>query len=60
MMRPRRWSTERVLPAPDPQFRGRNEVAFRDPEADFPEPVRAPEGAPNVLLTWATMWATGT
>ena len=35
---------------PDPSFRGKIEVAFKDSEAVFPEPVRAPEAAPNVLL----------
>ena len=39
-----------VLPPPDPQFRGEIEVAFKDSKADYPEPVRAPKGAPNVLL----------
>jgi hypothetical protein len=39
-----------VLPAPDPEFRGKIEVAFKDSEAAFPEPVMPPEGAPNVLL----------
>ena len=39
-----------VLPPPDPPFEGRIEAAFKDSEADFPEPLRAPEGAPNVLL----------
>jgi hypothetical protein len=39
-----------VLPPPDPAFRGRIEEAFKDSEADYPEPLRAPAGAPNVLL----------
>jgi large subunit ribosomal protein L36 len=39
-----------VLPAPDPEFRGKIEVAFKDSEAAFPEPVMPPAGAPNVLL----------
>ncbi len=39
-----------VLPPSDPAFRGRIEVAFKDSEADYPEPLRAPVGAPNVLL----------
>ena len=39
-----------ILPPPDPPFRGEIEVAFKDSKADFPEPLRAPEGAPNVLL----------
>ena len=39
-----------VLPPPDPSFRGKIDVAFKDSKADFPEPLRAPKGAPNVLL----------
>ena len=39
-----------VLPPPDPPFRGEIKVAFADSTADFPEPLRAPEGAPNVLV----------
>jgi hypothetical protein len=39
-----------VLPLPDPPFRGRIEEALKDSTPDFPEPVRAPEGAPNVLI----------
>jgi arylsulfatase len=45
-----RESGRASLPPPDPSFRGKIEVAFKDSEAVFPEPVRAPEGAPNVLL----------
>jgi Sulfatase len=36
--------------APDPSFEGEIEVAFKDSKADWPEPLRAPQGAPNVLL----------
>ncbi|SDU76513.1 arylsulfatase [Jiangella alkaliphila] len=39
-----------VLPPPEPAFGGRIEVALEDSTADFPMPLRAPEGAPNVLL----------
>jgi hypothetical protein len=39
-----------ILPPPDPPFRGEINVAFTDSKADFPEPLRAPEGAPNVLV----------
>jgi arylsulfatase len=39
-----------VLPPPDPRFRGKIDVAFKDSKADWPEPLRAPKGAPNVLL----------
>jgi hypothetical protein len=39
-----------VLPPADPPFRGEINVAFTDSKADFPEPLRAPAGAPNVLV----------
>ena len=39
-----------VLPPPDPAFNGRIEVAFKDSEAEYPEYLKAPAGAPNVLL----------
>jgi len=39
-----------VLPPSDPPFRGKIETAYKDSKADFPEPLKAPEGAPNVLL----------
>ena len=39
-----------VLPPPDPPFRGKIEVAYKDSKGEFPEPLRAPKGAPNVLL----------
>ncbi len=39
-----------VLPYPDPAFRGRIGRTTSDSKADFPQPVSAPKGAPNVLL----------
>ena len=39
-----------VLPPPDPPFRGKIEMAFKDSKAEFPQPLTAPKGAPNVLL----------
>ena len=36
-----------VLPPPDPPFEGKIDVAFKDLEPNFPEPLRAPEGAPE-------------
>ena len=39
-----------VLPPPDPSFRGKIDVALKDSKAGWPEPLRAPKGAPNVLL----------
>ena len=42
----------RVLPMPDPPSRGPDVFDAKDPEAVFPpiEPLRPPEGAPNVLV----------
>ena len=39
-----------VLPPPDAPFRGTIGVALADSKADWREPLRAPKGAPNVLL----------
>src|SRR6516225_8376808 len=39
-----------TLPYPDAPFRGVIGRTTRDSKADFPQPVRAPKGAPNVLL----------
>jgi arylsulfatase A-like enzyme len=39
-----------VLPIPDPAFNGKAGVTLSESTPDFPLPVAAPEGAPNVLL----------
>ena len=39
-----------TLPQPAPPFKGKIEKRATDSIADFPKPVRAPKGAPNVLL----------
>ena len=39
-----------VLPYPDPEFKGVIGRTTEDSKPDFPQPVSAPEGAPNVLL----------
>ncbi|MGH3102193.1 MAG: hypothetical protein ACRDPU_14500, partial [Thermoleophilia bacterium] len=41
-----------VLPIPDPQVPPLDVMDARDPAATFPpiEPLRPPEGAPNVLV----------
>ncbi len=50
----RRWARttrhSRSSTPPDPEIHGKIEVAFHDSEADFPEPLKPPVGAPNVLL----------
>src|SRR5437870_2689295 len=38
------------LPKPDPQFKGKIGETYKDSTADYPQPVKAPKGAPNVLL----------
>ncbi len=39
-----------VLPIPEPAFKGRIGLTPADSKKDFPQPVEAPEGAPNVLI----------
>jgi len=39
-----------VLPYPDPEFQGVIGRTTADSKSDFPQPVKAPKGAPNVLL----------
>ena len=39
-----------MLPYPDPEFKGVIGRTTEDSKPDFPQPISAPEGAPNVLL----------
>jgi arylsulfatase len=39
-----------TLPRPDPPFKGTIGETARDSKPDFPKPVTAPKGAPNILL----------
>src|SRR5262245_20199921 len=41
---------EPALPYADPPFRGKVGETFKDSTPDFPQPVKAPKGAPNVLI----------
>jgi arylsulfatase len=41
---------QEVLPQPEPSFQGRIGLTYQDSTPDFPKPVQAPEGAPNVLI----------
>ncbi|MGB7160623.1 MAG: sulfatase-like hydrolase/transferase [Tepidisphaeraceae bacterium] len=43
-------SDRTVLPPAPPKFQGRIDVALKDSTSEWPEPVKAPKGAPNVLL----------
>jgi arylsulfatase A-like enzyme len=38
------------LPRPDPAFRGKIGQTYKGSTPDYPQPVKAPQGAPNVLL----------
>jgi arylsulfatase len=38
------------LPQPDPQFQGEIAETFTESTANYPQPVKAPPGSPNVLL----------
>lgn len=39
-----------VLPVPPPPFRGKIDVSLKGSTSEWPEPLKAPKGAPNVLL----------
>ncbi|MFG0723380.1 arylsulfatase [Pseudomonas sp. GLN_6] len=38
------------LPIADPAFKGKIGTTFADSTADFPQPIQAPDGAPNVVV----------
>ena len=38
------------LPKPDPKFKGKISETYQDSTPDYPQPVKAAAGAPNVLL----------
>jgi arylsulfatase A-like enzyme len=38
------------LPIPDPAFKGKIGKTFEDSTPDFPQPVTAPKGAPNIVV----------
>ena len=42
--------TQEVLPNPPAPFKGQIGLSVKDSKSDFPQPVQAPKGAPNVLL----------
>lgn len=43
-------SADEVLPKPEQEFKGKIGRTTKDSVKDFPKPVEAPKGAPNVLL----------
>src|SRR3954465_12566913 len=38
------------LPKPDPEFRGKVGETLKDSTPSYPQPLKAPKGAPNVLI----------
>ena len=43
-------ATADVLPIPEPAFKGRIGISAKDSKPDWPKPVTAPKGAPNIVL----------
>jgi len=43
-------SAQEVLPAPPAPFKGQIGLSTKDSKSDFPQPVQAPKGAPNIVL----------
>jgi len=43
-------SAQDVLPAPPPPFKGQIGLSVKDSKSDFPQPVKAPKGAPNIVI----------
>jgi len=41
---------QEVLPKPDPAFKGTIGKTYKESKPDFPKPLQAPGGAPNVLI----------
>ena len=41
---------QEVLPRPEPPFKGHVGLTPKDSQLDFPQEVKAPKGAPNILL----------
>ncbi|MFM8582397.1 MAG: sulfatase-like hydrolase/transferase, partial [Planctomycetaceae bacterium] len=39
-----------VLPVPPPAFKGTIDLRAKNSKSDFPQPLKAPAGAPNILL----------
>jgi len=43
-------SAQEVLPAPSAPFKGQIGLSVKDSKPDFPLPIKAPKGAPNVVI----------
>ena len=45
-----RASAQEVLPAAPAPFKGQIGLSAKDSKPDFPKPVQAPAGAPNIMV----------
>ncbi|PHJ61848.1 arylsulfatase [Nostoc linckia z18] len=43
-------ATSQILPIPQPEFKGKIGITYKDSKPDFPQPITAPDKAPNVVL----------
>ncbi len=43
-------SAQVVLPIPPPPFKGQIGLSVKDSKSDFPQPIRAPKGSPNIVI----------
>jgi arylsulfatase len=43
-------AAQEVLPAPPAPFKGQIGLSAKDSQPDFPQPVQAPKGAPNIIV----------
>ena len=43
-------AAQEVLPVPPAPFKGQIGLSVKDSKSDFPQPVQAPKGAPNIVL----------
>ncbi|MBC1237612.1 arylsulfatase [Nostoc sp. 2RC] len=43
-------ATSQVLPIPQPEFKGKIGITYKDSKPDFPQQITAPDKAPNVVL----------
>ena len=43
-------TAQEVLPEPPTLFKGQIGLSVKDSKSDFPQPVKAPKGAPNVII----------
>jgi arylsulfatase A-like enzyme len=41
---------QEVLPTPPAPFKGQIGLSAKDSQSDFPQPIKAPKGAPNIVL----------